>query len=111
MKKVTGAWFESTAPRHYKEEQMKKSYVRVPCECGCSTLEFMRVDWDDNTTYYNVCVLDSRYDHHVNGIIDRLRRAFGVLFSKPVYFNDVCLDSESFHTMVDELDALDGMAG
>lgn len=85
---------------------MKKSYVRVPCECGCSTLEFMRVDWDDDTTYYNVCVLDSRYDHNVNGIWNRLRRALGVLVGKPVYFNDVCLKQEMFDQLVDRLQEL-----
>lgn len=90
---------------------MKEKYIRVRCDCSCSVIEFVRTDWEDGDTDYNISVLDSRYDHNINGIWNRLRRAFGVLVGKPVYFNDVCLDSESFHTLVDELDALEGRAG
>ena len=77
-------------------------YVRVPCDCGCATLEFARFDWDDETQF-EVNVLDSRYDHNINSLSGRLRRALGVLFSKPVYFNGVSLTEEEFASLVDRL--------
>ena len=77
-------------------------YVRVPCDCGCAVLEFIRFDWDGEYQF-ETDVLDSRYDHNVNGLLGRLRRAFGVLVSKPVYFNGVTMTKEEFSELVDRL--------
>lgn len=77
-------------------------YVRMPCDCGCSTLEFVRFDWDGEYQF-EAHVLDDRYDHQVNGILNRLRRAFGVLVSKPVYFNGVTMTKDEFIDLVDRL--------
>lgn len=77
-------------------------YVRVPCDCGCAVLEFIRFDWDGEYQF-EANVLDSRYDHNVNGLLGRLRRAFGVLVSKPVYFNGVSLTEEEFGELLDRL--------
>lgn len=85
---------------------MKEKYIRVRCDCACSTIEFVRTDWEDGETDYNISVLDSYYDHNVNGIWNRIRRAFGVLVSKPVYFNDVLLNQEKFDELVDRLQEL-----
>ena len=85
---------------------MKEKYIRVRCNCACSVIEFVRTDWEDGDTDYNISVLDSRYDHNVNGIWNRLRRAFGVLVGKPVYFNDVFLNQERFDQLVDRLQEL-----
>ena len=85
---------------------MREKYIHVRCECGCSMMEFARIDWEDGDVYYDISVLDSRYDHNVNGIWNRLRRAFGVLVGKPVYFNDVCLNQERFNQLVDRLQEL-----
>ena len=82
---------------------MKRSYVRVQCDCGCSVLEFFKDIWDDGEVNYNVCVLDSRYDHNVNSLFGRLRRAAGVLFGKPVYFNDVLLMPDEFDKLLEDL--------
>ena len=85
---------------------MKEKYIRVRCDCACSVIEFVRTDWEDGDTDYNISVLDSRYDHNINGIWNRLRRAFGVLVSKPVYFNDVFLNQDKFDQLVDSLQEL-----
>lgn len=77
-------------------------YVRVPCDCGCATLEFARFDWDGEIQF-EANVLDSRYDHNINGLFGRLRRAFGVLVSKPVYFNGVSLTEKEFGELLDRL--------
>lgn len=85
---------------------MKEKYIHVRCDCWCCMIEFMRTDWDDGDVCYNISVLDSRYDHNVNGIWNRLRRAFGVLVGKPVSFNDVLLNQERFDQLVDSLQEL-----
>lgn len=89
---------------------MSKSerYVRVKCDCGCCAVEFSRIDWDNGETDYNIEVLDSRYDHNVNGLFGRVRRAFGVLVGKPVYFNDVLMNPDEFDSMLNALTDLRG---
>lgn len=78
-------------------------YVRVKCDCRCCAVEFSRTDWDNEETVYNIATLDSRYDHNVNGPIGRLRRAFGVLIGKPVYFNDALLSQDEFDALLKAL--------
>lgn len=78
-------------------------YVRVKCDCGCCVVEFLRTDWDNGETDYNIAVLDSRYDHNVNGPIGRLRRAFGILLGKRVYFNDALLSQGEFDALLKAL--------
>lgn len=80
-----------------------ETYVRVKCDCGCCVIEFARYDWDDGETDYNISVLDSRYDHNVNGLLGRVRRAFGVLVGKPICFNDVLMSPNEFDSMLNAL--------
>ncbi len=86
----------------------KEGYVRVKCDCGCCTLEFRRTEWEDGDVMYDIAVLDSRYDHNVNGIMGRVRGALGVLLSRPVYFNDVTMGQERFDALLDALRELGG---
>lgn len=80
-----------------------ETYVRVKCDCGCCVIEFARYDWDDGETDYNISVLDSRYDHNVNGLLGRVRRALGVLVGKPICFNDVLMNTDEFDSMLNAL--------
>ena len=77
--------------------------VRVPCDCGCCLMEFTKDVWGEGEVTYDLSVLDSRYDHNINGIFGRLRRAAGILFGKPVYFNDVNMSEEKFDALLKEL--------
>lgn len=81
----------------------KDMIVRVECDCKCAMVQFRRIEWDDGDVDYDISVLDSRYDHNVNGLFGRLRRAFGVLVGKPVYYNDVMMSPERFGELVDRL--------
>ena len=85
---------------------MNEKCVRMRCDCGCCAVEFTRTDWDDGEVSYDISVLDSRYDHNVNGLFGRLRRAFGVLVGKPVYFNDAFMREEEFVDLLGKLMAL-----
>lgn len=87
---------------------LKKDFVRVECDCGCCVLEFGKTEWDDGDVFYNARVLDSRYDHNVNGIIGRIKRAAGVLLGRPVCFNDVIMRAEEFDDLLRRLRALRG---
>lgn len=85
---------------------MDDAYVRVKCDCGCATLEFRRIEWDDGDVMYDASILDSRYDHNVNGLLGRIRRAMGVMVGKPVYFNDVTMSEGEFDALLEDLHAL-----
>ena len=69
-------------------------------------MEFTKTVWEDGSVNYDLSVLDSRYDHNVNSIFGRLRRAAGVLFGKPVYFNDVYMSEEKFDKLLKDLGEL-----
>ena len=85
--------------------QSKAVYVR--CDCGCCVMEVTRDDFYD-TTYYNVAILDSRYDHDVNSVWGRIKRAVKVLLGKPVYFNDCCMSQEKFDKWLNKINELRG---
>lgn len=81
--------------------------ITVPCDCGCCDLVFEKSVWGDGSVSYDVSVEDSYYDSCPNSLPWRLRRALGILFGKPVPFNDVCIDREDrFASMLAKLGAL-----
>ena len=81
--------------------------VYVKCDCGCCVLEVSRHEWGEGDVDYDVCVLDSRYDHKANGVWNRIRRAAKALLGKPVYFNDVYLHGdEEFDALIEKLQGL-----
>lgn len=78
--------------------------VILPCACGCCNLVFERDDFEDGETIFNVSVQDSRYDHKAGGIWNRIKGAVMVLFGKPVYYNDVCIENKvEFSNLIDDL--------
>lgn len=84
----------------------ENGYVRVPCDCGCATLEFSRTDWGDGEIGYDACILDSYYDHKATGVMARIRRALMALVGKPLYYNDVSMTEEEFDVLIAQLEAL-----
>jgi len=77
--------------------------IYVPCECKCCVLEISKTIFDEYDDCYDICVLDSRYDHEANGLLNRLRRAAKALFGKPVYFNDVALTEEGYDHLLRQM--------
>lgn len=65
-------------------------------------LEISKEVFADETTY-NIAVLDSRYDHEANGVLNRIRRAAKALLGKPVYFNDVFLSEERYGRLIQHM--------
>ena len=80
--------------------------VTAECECGCCEVQFTKQTYGDAVPFYNISIADSYYDHNPNSLIGRLRRAFGILFGKPVYFNDACLYPEDFDALLTALEEL-----
>jgi len=77
--------------------------IYIPCDCKCCVLEISKWSWDDEDCGYDICVLDSRYDHEANCILNRIKRAAKALFGKPVYFNDVALSPERFDSLIQQM--------
>ena len=87
------------------DNNCKSHFVR--CDCGCCWMVFERVEWEDGDVDFNVSVVDSRYDHKANGLLNRIKRAAGALLGKPVHFNDVYIqDPARFGELVDALQAM-----
>jgi len=102
-----------SVPLFTEEELMKakpkkrERRVTRKCDCGCCMLVVEKTVWDDGITWYNVSVQDSRYDHDANGVLNRIRNAFKVLFGKTVTYNDVFFERpEDFDELLWELDEL-----
>lgn len=76
--------------------------IYIQCDCMCCVLEISKWIFADDCDY-NIAVLDSRYDHEANGVLNRIRRAAKALFGKPVYFNDVQLSPERYDKLIQQM--------
>lgn len=84
------------------EKQSK--YITLPCDCRCCMFVIEKTQWEDGDVNYNITVQDSRYDHGYNTLFGRIKRACRALFGKPVYYNDVHIESEdTFKRLVDDM--------
>lgn len=73
---------------------MTNERVVLQCDCKCCEIAFEKFKWADDDVTYDISVLDSRYDHEANGVLNRIRNAFKVLFGKQICYNDVSLDGD-----------------
>ena len=73
---------------------MKSDRVVLQCDCKCCEIAFEKFKWADGDVTYDISVLDSRYDHEANGVLNRIKNAFKVLFGKQICYNDVSLDGD-----------------
>lgn len=81
--------------------------VYLQCDCKCATLVIDKQTFDDGDISYNISVMDSRYDHNFNTVWGRIKRATKVLFGKPIYYNDIYIDSpDKFNHFLKELSEL-----
>lgn len=66
-----------------------------------------KTKWEDGEINYNITVQDSRYDHDYNTLWGRIKRAWRILFGKPVYYNDVHIEDEKkFRELVEDMQNL-----
>lgn len=85
----------------------KTKMVTLPCNCRCCMFVAEKSVWDDGDVYYNLSIQDSRYDHNYNTIWGRIKRAFRILFGKPIYYNAVLMEGEeAFSKFLEDLAAL-----
>ena len=87
--------------------QRKSKIIILPCDCKCCMFVIEKTQWEDGDISHNITVQDSRYDHNINTVWGRLKRAAKVLFGKPIYYNDVHLEGvERFEQFVQEMQDL-----
>lgn len=62
--------------------------------CDCQE-EILVIDKyiDNDEVFYNISIKNSNYEN-INGIKNRIRNAFKVLFGKPVYYNDIFVEDK-----------------
>ena len=90
-----------------KDQIKREKIIFLRCDCNCSMFVIDKTRWSDGETSYNISVQDSRYDHNHTTIWGRIRSAFKILFGKPVYYNDVYIDSpEKFEEFVKQINDL-----
>ncbi|MDR1051047.1 MAG: hypothetical protein LBP95_08220 [Deltaproteobacteria bacterium] len=66
-----------------------------------------KTQWEDGDIDYIIMAQDSRLDDDYNTVWGRIKRAFAVLFEKPVTFNDVFIKEETtFRKLVSDMTAL-----
>ena len=85
----------------------KTKMITLPCNCRCCMFVAEKSIWEDGDVYYNLSIQDSRYGHNYNTIWGRMKRAFRILFGKPIYYNDVFMEGEeAFSKFIEDLLAL-----
>ena len=81
--------------------------ITLPCDCKCCMFVIEKTVWEDGDVDYDISIQDSRYDHNYNTVWGRIKRAVKILFSKPIYYNDVYLNGEeTFQKLVRDMDEL-----
>ena len=85
----------------------KSKMITLPCDCRCCMFVIEKTKWADGDISYNITVQDSRYDHNYNTAWGRVKRAFKILFGKPIFYNDVHLEGEdTFKKLVSDMSDL-----
>ena len=85
----------------------KDTTIFLKCDCGCCMFVVEKSEWDDGEVNYNISIQDSRYDHNYNTLWGRIKRAFMILFGKPIYYNDVYInDPEKYREFVGQMNTL-----
>lgn len=78
--------------------------ITLPCDCNCCMFVIEKTKWEDGDVNYNITIQDSRYDHNFNTLWGRIKRACRILFGKPMYYNDVHIESEDkFKKLIDDM--------
>ena len=95
------------ASLHNKTMNKKETSVRLKCSCGCSAVVVEKTEWEDGDIDFDISIQDSRYDHNYTTFWGRLQTAGKILFGKPVYYSDVCIDKpETFSKFVEDISKL-----
>lgn len=77
--------------------------VTLKCDCGCCMVVVEKSAWREDDVWYDVSIQDSRYDHDVNTVVGRIKRAAKALFGKPIWYNDANINEERFAKFVSDL--------
>ena len=93
--------------RHNITINKKEASVRLKYSCGCSAVVVEKIEWEDGEINFDISIQDSRYDHNYTTLWGRMKTAAKILFGKPVYYSDVCIDKpETFNKFVEDIGRL-----
>lgn len=67
--------------------------VFIRCEDCAETVVFMRHDWDNYDTDYEIVVQDACCASGMCGIRGRLRRAWHAFWAKPIYYSGIYIEN------------------
>ena len=70
----------------------KTREVCLRCEDHAETVEFVRYDYDDGNTNYEINVVDSYCGYDLMGIKNRFKRAWKAFWAKPVCYTGVFVE-------------------
>ena len=70
----------------------KTREVCLRCEDHAETVEFVRYDYDDGSTNYEINIVDSYCGYDLMGIKNRFKRAWKAFWAKPVYYTGVFVE-------------------
>lgn len=76
------------------------------CTCDCCMLVVQKIIWEDKDYDYHISMQDSRCIGK-NSLWERIKSACSCLFGKPVYYNDLIIESdEEFIKLVEDMKKL-----
>ena len=85
----------------------KRREVCLRCDCSAETVEFVRYDYDDGSTNYEINIIDAYCSYDLMGIKNRFKRAWRAFWAKPVCYTSVYVeDPQRMHNFILECDTL-----
>ena len=86
---------------------LKTREVCLRCEDHAETVEFVRYDFDDGSTNYEINIVDSYCGYDLMGIKNRFKRAWKAFWAKPVCYTGVFVeDPQRMHKFILDCDTL-----
>ena len=85
----------------------KTREVCLRCEDHAETVEFVRYDYDDGSTNYEINIVDSYCGYDFMGIKNRFKRAWKAFWAKSICYTGVYVeDPQRMHKFILDCDTL-----
>ena len=71
---------------------MKVNEVCLRCDDHAETVEFVRYDYNDGSTAYEIRIVDSYCGYDLMGIKNRFKRAWKAFWARPVCYTGIYVE-------------------
>ena len=68
--------------------------VYLSCDDRAEVVQFLKYEWKDDSSDYEICVMDSYCGEGTRGITKRFKRAWKAFWGKPVCYTGVFCEDE-----------------